>query len=59
MMQVPSFVIESFGGLFGNSAPPPSFFLFFAVGFVQYLSNIPSLSHFARDLCIDSASTPL
>jgi hypothetical protein len=57
MVQVPSFVIESFGGLLGNSAPP--FFLFFAVGFVQYLSNMPSLSHFARDRWRDSARTPL
>ena len=56
MVQVPSFVIDSFGGLFANSGAS---FFFLAVILVQYLSNMPSLSHFARDLCNDSAKTPL
>lgn len=51
---VPSFVIDSFGGLFAGSMTP---FLF--VGLVQYLSNMPSLSHLARDLFNDSSKTPL
>jgi hypothetical protein len=54
-VQVPSFVIESFGGLFAISGVP----LFFAVGFVQYFSKMPSLSHFARDRRSDSTRTPL
>jgi hypothetical protein len=55
MVQVPSFVIESFGGFLAISGR----FLFFAVGFVQYFSKMPSLSHFARDRRSDSTSTPL
>ncbi len=54
MVQVPSFVIVSFAGLLVKSGAP-----FFFVGFVQYFSNMPSLSHFARDRCSDSARTPL
>jgi hypothetical protein len=54
-VHVPSFVIDSLGGLFAISGFP----LFFAVGFVQYFSNMPSLSHFARDRRSDSCKTPL
>jgi hypothetical protein len=54
IVQVPSFVIVSFAGLFVKSGAP-----FFFVGFVQYFSKMPSLSHFARDRCSDSARTPL
>lgn len=53
--QLPSFVIESFAGLSGGASGAPFFF----VGLVQYFSNMPSLSHFARDLCNDSTKTPL
>jgi hypothetical protein len=38
----PSFVMLSFGGLFGSSCTTPFRF----VGFDQYFSNIPSLVHF-------------
>ncbi len=51
----PSFVIESLGGLFGGASGAP--FLF--VGLVQNFSNMPSLSHFCRERCKDSARTPL
>jgi hypothetical protein len=55
MVQVPSFVIESFGGLLASSGVP----LVFAVGFIQYLSKMPSLSHLARERRRDSTRTPL
>jgi hypothetical protein len=55
MVHVPSFVIESLGGLFSGCSVLPFFF----VGFVQYFSNMPSLSHFARDCCSELARTPL
>jgi len=55
MLQDPSFVMESLGGLFGGCSGAPFFF----TGFVQYFSNIPSLSHFCRDRCNDSTKTPL
>jgi hypothetical protein len=55
IVHVPSFVIDSLGGLFGGCSVLP--FLF--TGFVQYFSNMPSLSHFCRDLCNESGRTPL
>ena len=55
IVHVPSFVIDSLGGLFGGTSGAP--FLF--TGFVQYFSNMPSLSHFCRDLCNESGRTPL
>lgn len=56
MVQVPSFVIESFGGLFAGSGTAP---FFLALGFVQYRSKMPSLSHFCFDRVSDSRKTPL
>ncbi|KAL3713012.1 hypothetical protein TMatcc_001714 [Talaromyces marneffei ATCC 18224] len=44
ILQGPIFVIESLGGFFPSSC---SLFVFF--GFVQYLSKMPSLSHFFLD----------
>jgi hypothetical protein len=55
IVQVPSFVIESFEGLFAGCSITPFFF----TGFVQYFSNMPSLSHFCRDRCNESGRTPL
>lgn len=55
MVHWPSFVIESLGGLSGLSFETP----FFLVGFVQYLSNMPSLIHFFRERSTDSTITPL
>jgi hypothetical protein len=55
IVHVPSFVIDSLGGLLGGCSVLP--FLF--TGFVQYFSNMPSLSHFCRDLCNESGRTPL
>ena len=54
IVQVPSFVMVSFPGLFSTSGAP-----FFFVTLVQYLSKMPSLIQFCRDRLSDSASTPL
>lgn len=51
----PIFAILSLGGLWGSSLTTPFRF----VGFVQYLSKMPSWIHFWRDLERDSAKTPL
>ena len=55
IVQVPSLVMESLEGLFAGCSTTPFFF----TGFVQYFSNMPSLSHFCRDLCNESGRTPL
>ena len=50
---MPSFDIVSFGGLGASNVG------FFLVGFSQYRSKTPSLSHLCRDCSIDAANTPL
>jgi hypothetical protein len=42
MVTWPSFIMLSFGGLFGSSITTPFFF----VGLVQYFSKMPSIVHF-------------
>jgi hypothetical protein len=54
ILQGPILAIESFGGFFPSIC---SLLVFF--GFVQYLSKIPSLSHFFLERSREISSTAL
>jgi hypothetical protein len=54
MLQGPTLVMDSFGGFF-----PSICSLLVFLGFVQYRSNIPSLSHFFLERSNETKSTAL